>query len=106
MAGSDSTANATTYFIASFYGVDSKAGNYLENHAKYFDDLTRDLNGNWRITKKTLVYMVWTAASTERSDRQANEYSASKFWGFKKFPDLRECEGACGCPKLESAWNF
>lgn len=52
------SANAITYFIATFVGVGDKAGSSLYNHAKYLDTLILNEDREWRIENKTLVYMV------------------------------------------------
>ncbi len=51
-------ASAITYFIATFVGVGPKNGSMLVNHAKYLDTLERSGDGGWKISNKTLVYMV------------------------------------------------
>jgi hypothetical protein len=53
----DGTASCKTEFIGTFWGLGDKSHDWLQNYAMYFDTLAK-INGEWRITNKTLVYMV------------------------------------------------
>jgi ketosteroid isomerase-like protein len=60
------SASAVTYFVATFVGVGPKNGSMLVNHAKYLDTLEKSGDGVWRISNKTLIYMVSKAITLVR----------------------------------------
>lgn len=54
----DGTASCKTMFIGTFWGLGNKSFDWLQNYPMYYDRLALDGAGRWRITNKTLMYMV------------------------------------------------
>jgi hypothetical protein len=53
----DGTVSCKTMFIGTFWGLGNKSHDWLQNYPMYYDTLAK-IDGEWRITNKTLVYMV------------------------------------------------
>lgn len=54
----DGTASCQTMFIGTFWGLGNKSHDWLQNYPMYYDQLALNRAGEWRITNKTLQYMV------------------------------------------------
>lgn len=54
----DGTVSCQTMFIGTFWGLGNKSHDWLQNYPMYYDQLALNEAGEWRITNKTLQYMV------------------------------------------------
>ena len=52
------TANSTTYFSATLFGTGNFENQTVFQWGKYLDVFAKQGDGNWKISERTLIFMV------------------------------------------------